>query len=61
LEKEMANVISLKNCKRFERHRSSLDMRVLKASVETMRLADQPRDANSGEIIQEKSLTPERQ
>ena len=57
----MANVISLKNCKRFERHRSSLDMRVLKASVEVMKLADQPREANSGEILQEKSLTPERQ
>lgn len=57
----MANVISLKNCKRFERHYSSLNMRVLKASVETMRLADSPRDSTSAEIVQDKSLTQERQ
>lgn len=57
----MANVISLKNCKRFERHNSSLNMRVLKALVETMRLADGPRDSISAEIVQDKSLTQERQ
>ena len=57
----MANGISLKNYKRFERHYSSLNMRILKASVATMRLADGPRDSSSAEIVQDKSLTQERQ
>jgi len=61
LEKEMANVISLKNYKRFERHYSNVNMRGLKASVELMKLSDSGRSASSAEIVQDKTLTQERQ
>jgi len=57
----MANVISLKNYKRFERHYSNVNMRGLKASVELMKLSDSGRSASSAEIVQDKTLTQERQ
>lgn len=57
----MANVISLKNYKRFERHYSNMNMHRLKASVELMKLADGGRNVSSAEIVQDKSLTQERQ
>ena len=56
----MANVISLKNLKRFERHRSDVNMRCLKVSVGTMKSAEGLRDLNSAENVQDKSLTKER-
>lgn len=55
----MANTVSLQNCKRFERHHSGLQMRVLKASVALMKLSDTKRDGRSAEITREKPLTKE--
>ena len=57
----MANIISLKNCKRFERHCSQLNMRFMKASVEIVKLADAKRETNADEFLQDKTLTAERQ
>ena len=57
----MTNVVNIKNYQRFNAKASALNMRILKAKVEDMRLADFRKDANVNEVASEKTISNERQ
>lgn len=56
----MTNLVSLADFKRFEAHRARLNMDVLKARVEAMKLANKPKDTHLNEEVQDKTKVLER-
>ena len=57
----MTNVVNIKNYHRFNAKASALNMKMLKAKVEDMKLADFRKDANVNEVVPEKTISNERQ